>query len=64
MFIIAPRISISNTSGIGSHKVKIVIHFGINPVSGGMPLSESSIIGIDICMIGDRQFNLLNCLLL
>jgi len=42
-------------SAIGAswHIVKIVIHFGRNPVNGGMPLKDSNIIGIKICIIGD-----------
>jgi len=63
MFIIAPRIMISNISGVDSHRVKIVIHFGMKPVSGGIPLRERSIIGTIICIIGDIVLILLNCLL-
>jgi len=43
--------------------VKIVIHLGINPVSGGIPPSERSSKGITICIIGVNEFSLLNCLL-
>ena len=50
--------------GAESHIVEIVIHFGINPVNGGIPLRESNIIGIISCIVGDIRFNLLNCLLL
>jgi hypothetical protein len=33
-------------------------------VKGGIPLRDSSIIGIISCISGDSKFNLLNCLLL
>lgn len=39
---------------------QIVIHFGINPVKGGIPLKDRSIIGILICISGVIIFNLLN----
>jgi len=30
-------------------------------VKGGIPLNDSSMIGIISCMIGDKEFSLLNC---
>jgi len=38
----------------------IVSHFGINPVRGGIPLSDRSIIGKISCIRGDIEFSLLN----
>jgi len=32
-------------------RIRIVIHFGINPVSGGIPLSDRSNIGIITFMV-------------
>jgi len=42
---------------------EIVNHLGINPVNGGIPLSDSNITGIRNCIIGERKLSLLNCLL-
>jgi len=42
----------------------MVNHLGINPVSGGIPLKDNSIIGSISWMEGDIMFSLLNCLLL
>jgi len=64
MFIIAPVIQIIRVIGDSWHIRLIVNHLGINPVSGGMPLRESNIIGIVSCIVGVNEFNLLNCLFL
>lgn len=52
---------ISKISGDVWHSDVMTSHFGINPVRGGIPLSDSNIIGIVSCMIGEDEFILLNC---
>jgi len=46
VFIIAPIIRIIVVVGAACAKILIVIHFGINPVSGGNPLKDSRRRGI------------------
>lgn len=60
----APVIIIRRNIGDCWQSVKIVSHFGINPVNGGIPLKDNSIIGIISCMIGDMIFILFSCELL
>lgn len=43
--------------------VLIVIHFGINPVSGGSPLKDRRRIGIIIWYIGEYEESLIELLL-
>lgn len=50
--------------GVSSDIEYRVSHLGINPVSGGMPLRDNSMIGSKSCRVGDIIFILLNCLLL
>jgi len=50
--------------GVSSDIEYMVSHLGINPVSGGMPLRDNSMIGSKSCRVGDIIFILLNCLLL
>lgn len=50
--------------GANSHIELITNHFGINPVNGGIPLSDNSIIGISSCIIGVIVLSLLNWLIL
>lgn len=57
-------IRIIKMNGVKEHRVEIVIHFGINPVNGGIPLNERSISGTNSCIRGDIKFSLLNWLLL
>lgn len=54
---------IINIRGDTWHKDVMINHFGINPVRGGMPLSERSIIGMISCIIAEDELILLNCLL-
>jgi hypothetical protein len=46
VFIIAPIIRIIVVVGAVFAKILIVIHFGINPVSGGSPLKDNKRRGI------------------
>lgn len=50
--------------GVSNDIEYMVSHLGINPVSGGMPLRDNSIIGNKSWRAGDIIFILLNCLLL
>jgi len=52
-------------SSIGAVCVSVIMvnHFGINPVSGGIPLNDSSIIGKITCIRGESELSLLNCVL-
>jgi len=45
VFIIAPEIKTKHKIGLFMDREKIVSHLGINPVRGGRPASERSIIG-------------------
>lgn len=58
MFIIAPMIRIIVIVGLIGAIVLIAIHFGINPVSGGIPLKDSRIIGIINCDMGEMLISL------
>ena len=60
MFIIAPVIKMINIIGAVCESVRMVSHLGINPVRGGIPPSERSIVGIIICIVGDSALSLLN----
>lgn len=53
MFIIAPEISTKHKIGLFMDREKIVSHLGINPVRGGRPASERSMIGKINWMVGD-----------
>jgi len=55
---------INRIIGVSWHNEKIVSHFGINPVNGGIPLNDKSITGNINCITGFIEFILLNCLLL
>lgn len=44
--------------------VEIVIHFGMNPVNGGIPLNDRSMSGTKSCIRGDIKLSLLNWFLL
>lgn len=51
---------INSIKGRVWQRVEIANHLGMNPVRGGIPLNDSSIIGKASCMIGDILFILLN----
>lgn len=50
--------------GVSNDIEYMVSHLGINPVRGGIPLKDNSMIGNKSWRIGDIIFILLNCLLL
>lgn len=57
-------IKIIRINGVKEHIDEIVIHLGIKPVNGGIPLRERRSRGIINCIRGDIEFSLLNWLLL
>ena len=59
MFIIAPEIKTKHKIGLFMDREKIVSHLGINPVRGGRPASERSIIGKINWMVGDWRITFL-----
>jgi len=63
MFIMAPIISRIRSIGASWHRKRIVINLGINPVNGGIPLSDNNLIGISSCISGCIEFTLWNCVL-
>lgn len=56
----APVIRTIRINGVCVHSVEIVIHFGINPVNGGIPLNDRSMSGTKSCIRGDIKLSLLN----
>lgn len=54
---------IRRISGISWHICEIISHLGIKPVSGGIPLNDSNIIGIISWIMGIELLILLNWLL-
>ncbi len=46
--------------GASWHKARMAIHFGINPVNGGIPLNDRSITGMASWNRGDLELILLN----
>lgn len=54
----APKIRIIDIDEHDSAIIEIVIHFGINPVSGGIPLSDRRIRGMVNWYMGELLINL------
>lgn len=59
----APIIKITVVVGAICANELIVIHLGINPVNGGIPLKDRSRIGIIIWYMGEYEISLIELLL-